>query len=103
MRCAMAQPCCGSAAVGFRVSMSRVPWSRSVGGGMFPRHSTRVRFDYALVDCQGECDEGRARRVSASLVRFLMDASMPRIHTFLVAVALFAAGPGAGLGNAAPA
>src|SRR5947209_8497170 len=103
MRCAIAQPCCGSAAMVFRTSMSRVPWSRSVGGGMFPRRSTRVRFNYPLVDCQGESDERAFAGFSDSLVHWLWTRPMPRIHTLLVAVALCAAGLGAGLGTVAPA
>src|SRR3974390_1966868 len=56
MRCAIAQPCCGSAAIALRMSMSRVPWSRSVGGGIFPSTFDN-RMTEPLVECQGEWDE----------------------------------------------
>src|SRR5579863_2338792 len=52
MRCAIAQPCCGSPASAFRISMSRVPWSKSVGGGIFPSTFDNS-IHHSLVECQG--------------------------------------------------
>src|SRR5260370_21088746 len=58
MRCAIAQPCCGSTTSALRMSMSSVPCSKSVGGGIFPSTFDN-RLHYALVGCQGERTSGQ--------------------------------------------
>src|SRR5713226_2349925 len=59
MRCAMAQPCMGSRAMLFRMSRSKVPWTKSVG--LLTGHS------YQLL--RGECSAGPVNKQGERLER----------------------------------